>query len=192
MISVNDLIQNAFSRCGLVGDGQAVNGIKAKTGENELKDLISILNTQEYIADNFKIFDVNGKNEITIGNSIDFDIQVKNPPSTIKSVGRKNGDRFIQLVKTNIESIFSESRNHLSTQYTYNVYFDPNAVKSKTIKPSVIQCETNDDLPEASSDLMRKNRLYLGYRQGVYLPTGRTERFFLVLLFIQRLGLVAK
>ena len=40
MISVNDLIQNAFSRCGLVGDGQAVNGIKAKTGENELKDLI--------------------------------------------------------------------------------------------------------------------------------------------------------
>ena len=164
MISVNDLIQNAFSRCGLVGDGQAVNGIKAKTGENELKDLISILNTQEYIADNFKIFDVSGKNEITIGNSIDFDIQVKNPPSTIKSVGRKNGDRFIQLVKTNIESIFSESRNHLSTQYTYNVYFDPNAVKSKTIKPSVIQCETSDDLPEASSDLMRKNRLYLGYR----------------------------
>lgn len=106
MISVNDLIQNAFSRCGLVGDGQAVNGTKAKTGENELKDLISILNTQEYLADNFKIFDVNGKNTITIGDSKEFDIQVKTPPSTIKSIGRKIGDRYIQLIKTNIESIF--------------------------------------------------------------------------------------
>ena len=97
MISVNDLIQNAFSRCGLVGDGQAVNGTKAKTGENELKDLISVLNTQEYIADNYRMFDVGGKNEITIGDSIDFDIQIKNPPSTIKSIGRKQGDRFVQL-----------------------------------------------------------------------------------------------
>ena len=182
MISVNDLIQNAFSRCGLVGDGQPVNGTKAKTGENELKDLISVLNTQEYIADNFRVFDVSGKNEITIGDSMDFDIQVKNPPSTIKSVGRKNGDRFVQLVKTNIESIFSESRNHLSTQYTYNVFFDSKAIKSKTIKPSVIQCETENDLPEATHDLMRKNRLCCEHRQGVYLPTGRTERLFVVSL----------
>ncbi len=166
MISVNDLIQNAFSRCGLVGDGQAVNGTKAKTGENELKDLISVLNTQEYIADNYRIFDVNGKNEITIGNSIDFDIQVKNPPNTIKSIGRKQGDRFIQLVKTNIESIFSNSRNHLSTQYTYNVYFDEKAIKSKTIKPSVIVCETENELPQASMGLVRKNGLCRGYRQG--------------------------
>ena len=166
MISVNDLIQNAFSRCGLVGDGQAVNGTKAKTGENELKDLISVLNTQEYIADNYRIFDVSGKNEITIGDSIDFDIQVKNPPSTIKSIGRKQGDRFVQLVKTNIESIFSESRNHLSTQYTYNVYFDEKAIKSKKIKPSVIVCETQNELPEASHNLMRSNRLYRGNRQG--------------------------
>lgn len=121
MISVNDLIQNAYTRCGLVGDGQSVNGTKAKTAELELRDLISMLNTQEYIADNLKIFDVNGANQITIGNSTECDIQVKNPPSTIKSVGRKHGNRFIQLVKSNVESIFSNSRNHTATQYTYAV-----------------------------------------------------------------------
>ncbi|WP_088659870.1 hypothetical protein [Fibrobacter sp. UWB2] len=166
MISVNDLIQNAFSRCGLVGDGQAVNGTKAKTGENELKDLISVLNTQEYIADNYRMFDVGGKNEITIGDSIDFDIQIKNPPSTIKSIGRKQGDRFVQLLKTNVESIFSRSRNHLSTQYTYNVYFDEKALKSKTIKPSFIVSQTESELPQASMGLVRKKGLCHRYGQG--------------------------
>ncbi len=60
-INVNDLIQNAFTRCGLVGDGQAVNGTRATTGLNELKDLISVLNTQEYIADNIRVYDVNAR-----------------------------------------------------------------------------------------------------------------------------------
>ncbi len=60
-INVNDLIQNAFTRCGLVGDGQAVNGTRATTGLNELQDLISVLNTQEYIADNMRVCDVTAR-----------------------------------------------------------------------------------------------------------------------------------
>lgn len=123
-ISVNDIINQAFTRCGLVGDGQSVNGNKATSGLHELRDLISILNTQEYIADNIRIFDVSAKDSITIGDSAKYDIQISKVPNTIKSVGRKVGNRYIQLVKSNFEAVYGSPKSHLSNQYTYNVEFD--------------------------------------------------------------------
>ena len=68
MISINELIQQAYTRCGLVGEGQAVNGTKAMSALHELNDLIQILNQQEYISDNLRVFDIRKADTITIGN----------------------------------------------------------------------------------------------------------------------------
>ena len=65
MISINELIQQAYTRCGLVGEGQSVNGTKAMSALHELNDLVQMLNQQEYLSDNLKVFDVRTSKSIT-------------------------------------------------------------------------------------------------------------------------------
>ena len=40
MININQLIQNAYTSIGIVGDGQSVNGTKAKIAELEINNLL--------------------------------------------------------------------------------------------------------------------------------------------------------
>lgn len=146
MISVNELIQNAFTRTGLVGDGQAVNGTRATTGLLELNDLIRTLNLQEYIADNIKTVDVNAVNKITISKSVLSDITVDNVPSHIKSVARKIGDRFVPLITSNLETINAHGSRGYAAQFTYNVAYNPK-LQVPVIKDDVILVTSNKDLP---------------------------------------------
>lgn len=95
-------------------------------------------------------------NTITIGNSPSFDIQVEKIPNTIKSIGRKVGDRYVHLFKSNIESILANGKNTLATQYTYNVAFDENAIKEKTLKSNVHQYPSFENFPAPSYDLMHE------------------------------------
>lgn len=66
MITVNNLINQAFQRCSLVGDGQAATGTQAMQGLNELKSLISELNGQNLILSDVETIDCNSNGTIRI------------------------------------------------------------------------------------------------------------------------------
>lgn len=58
MITVNNLINQCFQRCSLVGDGQAATGTQAMQGLNDLKCLIAELNGQNLILSDVETADV--------------------------------------------------------------------------------------------------------------------------------------
>ena len=57
MISVNDLIQRAFQRVGIVGDGEPVSPTQAMAGVADLQSLITELNTEDYLMENYETYD---------------------------------------------------------------------------------------------------------------------------------------
>lgn len=57
-ISVNEIIQNAFQRCSLVGDGESATGTQSLCGLQDLQSLISELNTENDVLENYETFDV--------------------------------------------------------------------------------------------------------------------------------------
>ena len=170
MISINELIQQAYTRCGLVGEGQSVNGTKAMSALHELNDLVQMLNQQEYLSDNLKVFDVRTSKSITVGNGPDFDILVSRPPSHIKSVSRKVGDRFVPLVSSNLESVNSVSKGHLATQFTYNVDYDPKARGEQKVRENAIVVETADELPECTAEDVENSVKWYATETNTFWP----------------------
>ena len=57
MIAVNDLIQRAFQRVGIVGDGEPVSPTQAMAGVADLHDVITELNTEDYLMENYETYD---------------------------------------------------------------------------------------------------------------------------------------
>lgn len=57
MINVNDLIQNAFQRVGICGDGEVPTPTQAMAGVADLQSLITELNTEDYLLENYDTFD---------------------------------------------------------------------------------------------------------------------------------------
>ena len=57
MISVNSLIQRAFQRVGIVGDDEPVSPTQAMAGVADLHDVITELNTEDYLMENYETYD---------------------------------------------------------------------------------------------------------------------------------------
>ena len=57
MIAVNDLVQRAFQRVGIVGDGEPVSPTQAMAGVADLHDVITELNTEDYLMENYETYD---------------------------------------------------------------------------------------------------------------------------------------
>ena len=57
MISVNSLIQRAFQRVGIVGDNEPVSSTQAMAGVADLQSLITELNTEDYLMENYETYD---------------------------------------------------------------------------------------------------------------------------------------
>lgn len=57
MIAVNDLIQRAFQRVGIVGDGEPVSPTQAMAGVADLQNVITELNTEDYLMENYETYD---------------------------------------------------------------------------------------------------------------------------------------
>ena len=57
MLRVNTIIQNALQRVGVVGDGQSANENQAMAALNDLISVITDLNTQNLILDNYQTVD---------------------------------------------------------------------------------------------------------------------------------------
>lgn len=64
MISVNEIIQSAFQRCSLVGDGESATGTQATAGLKDLQSLIAELNTENDVLENYETFDVYASNKV--------------------------------------------------------------------------------------------------------------------------------
>ena len=64
MISVNSLIDNAFKRTSFVGDGETVSPTQAAAGLYELQSLISELNTEDFLLENYHTYDVDAAEKI--------------------------------------------------------------------------------------------------------------------------------
>lgn len=63
-VQVNEIIQDAFNRCTLVGDGMTVTGTQAAVGLRELNYVLAELNTQDYISENVKTLDITSKSDV--------------------------------------------------------------------------------------------------------------------------------
>ena len=64
MISVNELIQNAFQRVGIVSDCESVSPTQAMAGVKDLQDIITELNTEDYLLENYGTYDAYVANKI--------------------------------------------------------------------------------------------------------------------------------
>lgn len=64
MIHVNELIQNAAQRVGIVGDGEALGPTQSQAALVDLQSLIAELNTEDYLLDNYQTFDAHSVNKI--------------------------------------------------------------------------------------------------------------------------------
>ena len=57
MIYVNELVTNAFQRVGIVGDGETPTATQCMAGVKDLQDVITELNTEDYILENVETYD---------------------------------------------------------------------------------------------------------------------------------------
>ena len=57
MIAVNELIQNAFQRVGIVGDCESASPTQVMAGVKDLQDVITELNVEDYILENVETHD---------------------------------------------------------------------------------------------------------------------------------------
>ena len=64
MISVNEIVTNAFQRVGIVGDGETPTATQCMAGVKDLQDVITELNTEDYILENVETFDAYVANKI--------------------------------------------------------------------------------------------------------------------------------
>lgn len=78
MIGVNEIIQNAFQRVGIVGDGEAVSPTQAMAGVKDLQDVITNLNVEDYILENYETYDAHVSKKITFARRPDNWYEVEN------------------------------------------------------------------------------------------------------------------
>lgn len=64
MMNVNSIIQNAFQRVGICGDGEVPTPTQAMAGVADLQSLITELNTEDYLLENYVTFDANVSKKI--------------------------------------------------------------------------------------------------------------------------------
>ena len=65
MIAVNELVTNAFQRVGIVGDGETPTATQVMAGVNDLQDVITNLNVEDYLLENYQTYDAYVANKIT-------------------------------------------------------------------------------------------------------------------------------
>lgn len=64
MVSVSEIIENAFKRVGIIGDCESVSPTQAMAGVKDLQDVIIGLNLENYILENYVTYDAYVSNKI--------------------------------------------------------------------------------------------------------------------------------
>lgn len=79
MVSVAELIENAFKRVGIVGDGESVPPTQAMSGLKDLQDVITELNTENYLLENYQTYDAYVSKKIKFAVKPEHWYEVDNP-----------------------------------------------------------------------------------------------------------------
>lgn len=170
MITVNNLINQCFQRCSLVGDGQTATGTQAMAALNDLQCLIAELNGQNLIKSDVETVDIikNGKirimeslpegwfelsewpdslDDYKIGNilKVNNEIKVVDGQATFKYLIPLNGfDKWPDLIISPLpDRVVSLSRK-IGTRYIQLLPGDKPLLDSRTKQglPNFYMCET--------------------------------------------------
>lgn len=123
---INELINNVCQKVNIVGNGQSADGNTAKAALNDLNDVITELNLNEYLAFNYKSYDVHSKDSIIrIGDNEEYECVLEEAPLTVTSVSRKIGNHWQPLTKVS-KTTLDRANTHgaLPTCYAYETEYD--------------------------------------------------------------------
>lgn len=124
MYAVNTLVNDAYEAVGMTNIGDDTEGTMAKIGERELNRAITTLNAQGFLAMSQKWADAEPATTVKFhvlepGEAAEGSIDMP-PPVKVEAVGRKLGNRFIQLRPTNHMQIAARNPGMMATAYTYD------------------------------------------------------------------------
>lgn len=92
MIRINNIIQNACQRVGIVGDGQPVNENYSMAALSDLKAVIIDLNTQNYILENYQVVDFRCGKEIRFAKLPDGWVEYQTTDAMIADIDNRKID----------------------------------------------------------------------------------------------------
>ncbi len=124
MINVNDLIQQAFQRVGICGDGEVPTPTQAMAGVADLQSLITELNTEDYLLENYVTFDA------YVSKKIKFAVK---PEHWYEADNEEQIDNKIQNGQTEVGDVYKiKDKNEF-----YTIRWNPNAqVMQKDTNPN--------------------------------------------------------
>lgn len=123
---INELINNVCQKVNIIGNGQSADGNTAKAALNDLNDVITELNLNEYLAFNYKSYDVSSNNAtIRIGDNEEYECVLEEAPLTVTSVSRKVGNHWQPLTKVSKTTLDrANTTDALPTCYAYETEYD--------------------------------------------------------------------
>lgn len=133
MLSVINLVQQAYELVSLVGDGEAVSGDQAASAVTLLNQLLSELNNQEYLALQCATVEVSASDIVEIRSFDETEphpsyVVNSVPPDRILGVSIRYGQQWQPLVSTDRMTLDMADKSSWATCYTYDL-----AVKDGTL-----------------------------------------------------------
>lgn len=109
MMDVNSIIQNAFQRVGICGDGEVPSPTQAMAGLNDLQSLITELNTEDYLLENYVTYDANVAKKIKftvrpehwyeIDSATLIDVKIENEQTEVGDVYKIKGSNEFYTIR---------------------------------------------------------------------------------------------
>lgn len=136
MISVNQLIQQAFEAVSMVDEGESVDGTYAATGLAQLNLLIAELNNQEYLASQIRTVDMQCVGHCTIAaDGRDYGYHLNAPaPEQLRGVSLKTpGGSWLPLGTADRQTIDTVGSHGNPTIWTYELSSNEEGVTVGTV-----------------------------------------------------------
>ena len=128
MIAVADIIQNAFQRVGIVGDCETVSPTQAMAGVKDLQDVITQLNVEDYILENYVTYDANVAKKITFARKPErwfevesadaIDVLIRNDKVAVGDIYKIKDKNEFYTIRSQDGSFYKTTSNDWNTYMT--------------------------------------------------------------------------
>lgn len=128
MMNVNSIIQNAFQRVGICGDGEVPTPTQAIAGVADLQSLITELNTEDYLLENYVTFDATVSKKIKFAVKPEHWFEIESPNLIDNKIANNKtevGDVYKIKDKNEFYTIRWDSANQVmrkDTNPNFNTY----------------------------------------------------------------------
>lgn len=116
MISVNELIQNAFQRVGIVGDCESASPTQVMAGVKDLQDVVTELNVEDYLLENYETYDAHVSNKIKfavkpenwyeVESADDIDVLIRNNEVAVSDIYKIKGKNEFYTIRSKDGSFY--------------------------------------------------------------------------------------